>query len=185
MKFSDALLKRLGVNALTMIEENIAAGVDIDGKAYQYSTKPFFMPWSQSLQRKLGGKKGEGTYYEYAVSKKTGAFGMLILGGYKAFKEKTKPDVANDFLTYTGKMLRGMKVLRRENDSVTIGWSDPRLAQIAFYLNVSGAGKSRKLWKFLGLRLQQQDALAKMMAPQIMDEVTKQFINNLKSHTTK
>lgn len=183
MILTSQLSKKIGVLALAMIEESIDKGVDIDGNAYHYSEKPFFMPWNSNTQRKLGGRNGEGVFYDLGISRRTGTFGFIILGGYKAYKEKVNPEAADDFLVWSGKMLRGLKVIEQTEGSVTIGWSDPQLARRAFWLNISGAGRSRKLWKFLGLRREQQKHLAEMLTPDVRDIVVSDLAKRIRSIT--
>lgn len=168
------LFETIGVVALSFIEENIQKGKDYEGKKYSYSTKPFWRPWAPDIQKKLGGKLGEGTFYKTVFSKRTGVTGLLILGGYKEYKHKVYPNAADKYLTATGKMLRSMNVKSTENEAV-IGFADAEESQKAYWLNISGAGKSRKLWKFLGITKQQEDKLAKMVS----DEYAKIAIQQL------
>jgi hypothetical protein len=179
MTFAASMFKRIGADALAMIDANIEAGHDYDGKAYAYSTKPFWRPWDPAVVRKLGGKAGEGVFYSTIFSHTTGAAGLIILGGYKAYKEKMKPEAASKYLTWSGKMLRNMKTLTTDGDSVTIGWSDPTIAQRAFWLNVSGAGRGRKLWKFLGLTEQQKEELANKYAPEVTKVVAQEMAERI------
>jgi hypothetical protein len=76
-------------------------------------------------------------------------------------------------------MMRNLKPFTPEDDSITVGWSDATLAQRAFWLNVSGAGKSRHLWKFLGLSQAQQEALAARYAPQITTQIAHEMAAEL------
>jgi hypothetical protein len=179
MKFSDGLLKRIGDDALAMITEQIGSGVDYEGGSYAYSTKPFWRPWAPDVVRKLGGKAGEGTFYHTFFSHNTGAAGLLILGGYKAYKEKMNPTAASKYLTWSGKMLRNMKPFAPADDSITIGWTDPVIAQRAFWLNVSGAGRSRKLWKFLGLSAKHQEDLVNKYGPEVTKEIARDMAETL------
>lgn len=45
-----------------------------------------------------------------------------------------------------------------DNDAI-IGYNDREQAKKAYWFNVSGVGKSRKLWKFLGITQEQKDKL--------------------------
>ena len=154
MKFSQKLLDEIAIAALSMIEDNIHKGIDMDGKSYSYSEKPFYHPYSKTIRSKLGGKAGQGKFYEI-IKGKNGKLGMIILGGYKQYKQKINPTAANDYLTFSGKMLRNLNVIEAKGNRIVIGFTDPKQAKKAFWLNVSGAGRSRKLWKFLGLRKSQ------------------------------
>ncbi len=179
MKFSQKLLTDIGVTVLAMIEQNIAQGVDVEGNKFTYSEKPFYRPYNPQIIRKLGGKSGKGKFYEIVKSKSTGKLGMIILGGYKQYKQKVNPEASGDFLTWSGQMLRNLKIIKAENNQVIIGFTDPVQAQKAFWLNVSGAGRGRKLWKFLGLRKEQWEQIKKQYGLQITAEMSKLFIENI------
>jgi len=156
------LMEKIGVEALAFIEENIRRGFDYEGNKFSYSTRPFFRPWHPVIQRKLGGKEGEGKYYKTVFSKTTGAAGMIILGGYKEYKKMVYPDAADKFLTVKGKMLRSMNAKATDNEAA-ISFSDPEESQKAYWFNVSGVGRSRKLWKFLGVTKQQLSKIEDMV----------------------
>lgn len=94
-------------------------------------------------------------------------------------KEKINPTAKNDFLVSRGTMLSNMKVIETTDSNVTIGWTDSKDAQKAFWLNVSGAGRSRKLWKFLRLRKEQIDELIKEFTPAVRDEIVKDKIEQM------
>jgi hypothetical protein len=95
----------------------------------------------------------------------------MIVMGYKAYKEAVAPYSKDKFLTLSGKMLRNLNVLTAADNSVIVGFSDPELAQRAYWLNVSGAGRGRKLWKFLGIRKQQEVELAAEFSGRITSEL--------------
>ena len=89
------------------------------------------------------------------------------------------PSAANDLLTYRGEMLRDMNIVNNSNNSTVIGFTDPVQARKAFWLNVSGVGRSRKLWKFLGLRKEQTGMLIKKFEKDITKEVTLELYNKI------
>jgi phage gpG-like protein len=165
------LLEVAGVYVLGQIEENIRKGIDADGKAFAYSENPFFRPFDEALYKKL---KKNPDLASIVHSKSTGTFGFLIQG-YKKFKEYVYPSAADKFLTVKGKMLRDMKVVSVTDAEAVIGFNDPVQAQKAFWLNVSGAGKSRKLWKFLGVTPQQEKLLADKLAAEYKIVVVEDF----------
>jgi hypothetical protein len=181
MKLSDKILTRTGVLALALIEARIEKGIDVDGKPYHYSTKPFYMPYNKGVVGKLGGKTGAGNLYQIVNGKKSGKLGMIILGGYKSFKENVHPDVVNNFLTVRGTMLRNMKNIGYllSRDGIILGWSDPVQAQKAFWLNVSGAGRGRKLWKFFGLSEEDRRTLSAQLEPYVTKEISEQLIQQV------
>jgi len=170
MRLSQKIIKRLGNSALAMLEENIAAGIDYDGQPYKYSEEAFYRPYELKLAQKLGSAAS-------VFTKPDGKLGMIV-HGYKAYKEAVAPYSVGKFLTLSGKMLRNLNVLTTENNRVIIGFSDPELAQRAFWLNVSGAGRGRKLWKFMGLQKAQQDEIKTRFNELAADEI-KQFISDV------
>lgn len=158
------LLHTAGIKVLALIEQNIRQGIDSEGQPFAYSEKPFWMPYSQKIVARLGGKKGKGVFYEVTRSGTTGKLGLIILGGYKAFKQKAYPSAANHFLTVTGKMLRSMNVKANDNEAI-ISFTGDENVKKAYWLNVSGAGRGRKLWKFLGITEQQKQELTRELTP--------------------
>lgn len=167
---SDKLMKRMGNEALAMIEENIRDGVDMDGNAYEYSTRPFYRPYNSSIKDALGDKA-------QVFTRKNGKLGMIVMG-YQAYKQALHPESIGKFLTLSGKMLRNLNVITAADNTVTLGFTDPELAQRAYWLNVSGAGRGRKLWKFMGIQKKQQEELLQEIAPEIFDE-TRAFLQKL------
>jgi len=152
------LFQIAGVKVLAFIEENIKKGIDYEGNAFQYSTNPYYIPFNDAIYKKLGGKNGNGKLFQMVYSKRTGLLGMIILGGYKAYKEKVHPSAAKSYLTVTGKMLRSMDVKATDNEAI-ISFTGEEEQQKAFWFNVSGVGRSRKLWKFLGITEMQKKQL--------------------------
>jgi len=63
------------------------------------------------------------------------------------------------YFNATGKMLKSMSVLKINDNEAIIGFTDEENAKKAYWLNVSGAGKNRKLWKFLGVSKEQETDL--------------------------
>ncbi len=164
------LMRTVGNRVLEMIEDNIQAGVDIDGKKFAYSTKTFYRPYNEKLHKKLT-KSQQGKLYSI-ITGKSGKLGMLI-HGYKQYKEHFAPGAG--FLEWTGALLRDMSIIKLDSNKVIIGFTDPELAQRAFWLNKSGVGRSRKLWKFFGLRREQVLVLEKEFQQHIIAELRKQF----------
>lgn len=156
------LLSIAGVKALAYIETNIKSGTDYQGKSFRYSQKPFYRPYDKRIVQKLGGKNGAGKLYDI-ITNKDGKLGMIILGGYDSLKKNLYPQSYDHFLTQTGKMLRSMSVIKVDDTTAIIGFSDAESSQKAFWLNVSGAGRSRKLWQFLGISKSQEKELAESL----------------------
>jgi len=154
------IMQRLAVRALAMIEENIAAGVSYDGRQYQYSTKPFARP-VRSL-RDLKKFIGEGRVKPFTTAK--GKLWALIPGGYRDWRTMNGLNPDGDFLQVRGAMLRNLGVLSVTGDTATLGFDDPEQREKAFWLQVTGVGPARTLWRFLGLTEAQQNELAEMAA---------------------
>lgn len=154
------LALKLAYKAIELINEQVNEGIDIDGNKYKYSEKPYWRPYSKKIADKLGGKNGEGKLYNIVAGKTKGKLGMIILGGYKAYRSAFGRDTEGDFLQFTGNMLAALDVISSDGKEVEIGFNDKKAADIAFWLNVSGAGRSRKLWKFMGLTAENQGKLA-------------------------
>jgi hypothetical protein len=178
MLLPQPVLKRLGQRALQLIEEGVRDGIDIEGKPYAYSTKPFVRPLGgpdlnatqlnrvRTRIRTEGKRKPEDKTLQPFTTER-GSLWVRIPGGYKSWKELVFNRVdGGPFLQGRGDMLRAMAVTQVSEDAVTLGFTDPEQAQKAFWLNVSGAGKSRKLWRFFGLRPEQQQALLPIIAPE-------------------
>lgn len=170
----EKLLHVAGVTVLAFIEKNIKNGVSYDGDKFEYSKNPFFRPYDQKIYKKLGGKNAIGTLFNIVHSKNSGKMGMIILGGYDEYKRKMHPSAYNSFLTVSGKMLRSMNLKVSANEAI-IGFSGEEENKRAYWLNVSGAGRSRKLWKFLGISENQKEKLKKLVA----DEYKKIIVEDL------
>ncbi|MEN6294706.1 MAG: hypothetical protein ABFD61_01090 [Chloroherpetonaceae bacterium] len=141
------IAEQLAFRALELMREQIDEGIDIDGKRYKYSERTFYVPYSKKLLAKLG-KSEEGKLYKI-IRGKNGKLGILILGGYKAYKQKLAASM--DFLIWSGEMLNALTIQIINKDSAKIAFNNKEAAERAYFLNVSGVGKSRKLWKFFGL----------------------------------
>ncbi len=72
-------------------------------------------------------------------------------------------------------MLRSLTVIKIDNNQAIIGFTNSSDAKKAYYLNVSGAGKSRKLWKFLGITTKQKEILQN----EIGEEIKNIIINSI------
>jgi hypothetical protein len=185
MLIPQPVIKTLGQRALQLIEEGIREGLDITGKRYAYSEKPFVRPLGgpdlnaiqmarvrMRMNSETGREAEDKTLQPFTA--KSGAVWVRVPGGYKDWKSLVfkRPD-GGPFLEGRGDMLRSMAVTAVDDHSATIGFTDPEQAQKAFWLNISGAGKGRKLWRFLGLRPEQQYQLLMVLAPEYRKAVVK------------
>lgn len=154
------VLWRVGQRALQMIEDNIRDGVDYQGAKYAYSTNPFARPAGRIKGRKK--LEEEGRLKSFTTAK--GKLWVVVTGGYKDWRAIQGLNPDGDFLQASGRMMRNLQVLPTSADTVRIGFTDPEQAKKALWLSVTGAGRSRKLWRFLGLRPQQERELAEYAA---------------------
>jgi len=75
---------------------------------------------------------------------------------YRIWKEKRYPqDRGKVNLTAKGTMLQALNTVKAMDNEITIGFDDEEQARIAYYHNISGAGRGRVIRKFLGLREEQ------------------------------
>lgn len=174
MKFSEQLLKSIGNNTLSFILDNIKKGLSYEGEKFQYSEKDFYIPFSQKVYKAY---KKDSSFARF-VTTSSGKKGFIVFG-YKKFKEKLYPASANNYLTASGKMLRDLNLLRTTDNEIIIGFTDSRNSQLAHWFNVSGVGKSRKLWKFLGITEKQIDELTIKYQSFIKEEIVKNYITKM------
>lgn len=95
---------------------------------------------------------------------KHGKLWYLIYGGYRSWREINKRNPDGDFLQWSGQMLRSISAKQESDDRAVIYFADAESAKKAFWLNVSGAGRSRKLWKFFGLTKENEQKLLEYAA---------------------
>ena len=174
------ILNLAATRILQLILKQIAEGRDIEGKAYQYSTKTFARPAGNSLipggKFKDAEKAGDITLFKT----KAGKLWMLIHGGYKKYRELAGRSTEGDFLNFSGNMLAAMTA-RVNGNLINVGFSSQGESEKAFYLNISGAGRSHRLWKFFGLNKQNMEAVAREFgsqyaaSPQFISEISKLF----------
>jgi hypothetical protein len=150
-KIPQNILQLLSVRAVELINEQIERGIDAEGKPYRYSTKPFARPvggiprfgqFSKNAQ-----KEGRLKIFSTQKNSKWG----LFTRGYADYRSLTGRNPDGDYLEFSGEMLASMTGFARQPNQVVVGFSSQKAAERAFWLNVSGVGRSRKLWKFLGL----------------------------------
>lgn len=152
----------IAAKAIELLNNQIKQGVDEKGNSYKYSTKPFAIP-SGALKikaKKQAVKDGKLT----AFNSKSGALWYVVNGGYASLRELRGQSSESDFLQATGRMLGAITTLRATDNEIAVGFSDAKQAQKAFWLTVSGAGKSRALWRFMGLTKESQEVLIKYAA---------------------
>jgi hypothetical protein len=157
-----ALLLQVGSHVLMIIKERTLRGEYLPGSTGtgQYSTTPMPLPLGV-LQKKYRSNKslkeleaGGARIFTNLRSKITW---IILTGGYKQLREITGRDASHVTLSWSGKMMRNLKVLKADpaTASVTIGFDEESSSRIASYHQIEGAGKSKKTHKFLGLTEQE------------------------------
>lgn len=166
---SNQLMQAVGSRIIEVMNDRIKQGVDLDGKKFSYSARPFARPAGGLLQKihtklKADEKKGGSRYFQ---NKGSGKLWVNFTGGYREFREMSGRSANGDFLQFTGKMLSSVRITKVTDDSVEIGFNDRISGQLAFYQNFSGVGKSRKLWRWFGLNETEQERLAEFIQSKI------------------
>lgn len=152
---SQGLLLRIGQHTILIIKKRIADGIFEDGSTAgsKYSTTPFAMPLG-AVQKKsvmtniLKGKSPDDTEL---FRTKAGKLWVIIKHGYEWLRKQSgKPSTQVDF-RWTGELMRSMTVVKSDVTSgeIEIGHTGTRNENIALWWNKEGAGRSRKLRKWL------------------------------------
>jgi|GEM_PF-1200651 len=169
MQIPKDILNRIAIRALELVHQQINEGIDIDGNHYQYSKHPFSRPaGGMPLKSSLKQLEKEGKLAVFIT--KQGRLWVTVKGGYRSYREMTGREPNDDFLTFTGKMLASLTAKTRAN-TITLGFSQPKEADLAYKLQILGVGRSKKLWKFLGLTKKNEEILK--------EEISKDLENNM------
>jgi hypothetical protein len=166
IKLPAASLKRIGLGIVTMIRERTLKGEGIDGPLAPYSTRPFARPLGGVPSRTLSALGGNLKRF----TTKQGRLWAVIIGGYKAYKAARYPqDGGGVNMTAEGNMMRSLAVIAVDpaTGKIVIGFNREESAEIAYYHNVSGAGKGRRLRKFMGLTPEEQLKVARLAGVEI------------------
>lgn len=134
-----ATLIKAGTMAKAFIIKRIQQAEYLPGSTGtpKYSVKPMPVPYGLAI-KKLSKKKIKDAEYKIYRSKK-GIVMVVIPGGYKQWRDINKKGSEQVQMTWSGRMLRNLGILRTENNSVTLGFSSPTLGKIANYQHI-GAG---------------------------------------------
>ena len=166
-RVSPQKMKLIALRGAQMLQENMDAGIDEDGKPFApYSTNTFARPLGGIPKRARELLDGAGKLTEF-TAKSSGKLWALIEGGYKALKEAMYPgesDVVN-FLA-SGRTRKALRTTFVGENAATLGYSTEEAAKIMYYLTIAGAGKGRTIRK-LGWTKAQQEELAQMAAENI------------------
>ena len=167
------ILEKIGIRVIELINEQIDEGIDFEGVKYSYSTSPFVRPLGQKHYSKI--KRAIKEEKATIFNTKNGSKWVFIEGGYKDYRSIIGRDPDGDYLQDTGKMLAALNYQVMGNE-IKISFSSAQESQKAYWLNVAGAGKSKKKWKFLGLSPNNQNKLIE----EFSSLVVKDFIENYK-----
>ena len=104
-------------------------------------------------------------------TKGTNQLWILIKGGYKKYRELAGKDTSKVSLIWSGRMMRNLGILNAGENEATLGEKDADTKLLASYHNTMGAGKSKRLHKFLGFT----DKEIQKMTDFVGDEVMKRL----------
>lgn len=151
-----SLMLKIGQHSVVIIKKRVADGIFVEGSsdgASQYSTKPFAMPTGAVKPRSLmldiiKGKKGNDTQL---FKSKSGKLWVVIKKGYKWLREQAGKPTGKVDMRWTSEMMRSLNVLsvNAETGEIVIGHKGKRNEDIAYWHNVSGAGRSKRIRKWL------------------------------------
>ena len=151
------VMLRIGQHVIVIIKKRIAEGIFEDGSTAgnKYSTTPFSMPvgaiQKKSVMMKILKDQEEDDTELY--KSKSGKLWVIIKHGYEWLRrESGKPSAQVDF-RWTGELMRSMTVLKSDpaTGEIEIGHTGTRNENIAKWWNEEGAGRSKKLRKWLYL----------------------------------
>ncbi|MDD5061471.1 MAG: hypothetical protein PHN44_04210 [Candidatus Marinimicrobia bacterium] len=139
------------------------AGQKIRAGVEQYSTKAMPIPYGLYMAL-MGEKPPEGAKI---FRNKSGAVMVIFTGGYKRLRELSKKPNEHVYMSWTGRMLRNLNIIRSEKTIAEIGFNDAETERIAGYHNKSGAGKNKVLHPFLGFTAEDETQLVGMAEQEI------------------
>lgn len=161
-----SLMLKIGQHSIVIIKKRVADGIFLEGSsdgASQYSTKPFAMPTGAIKPRSLmlsilKGKKADDVQL---FQTKTGKLWALIKNGYRWLREQAGKPSAKVDMRWTSEMMRSLMVLSAdvETGEIVIGHKGKQNEDLAYWHNVAGAGRSKKIRKWLALT---EDELTKI-----------------------
>lgn len=162
----NVLLKRIGTRVVVIIRRRTAKGHFLPGssrRANKYSEKPFALPYGaaqKNVRKKIDELPPEDV--SFFISNKTGSVWVTMKKGYKSYRALSGRETDHVNLNWSGRMMAALKILPTEPSSfmTKVGFDDPDMKRLASWHNVLGAGKSKRLHKFLGLTKKEEQELA-------------------------
>ncbi len=168
----DRMMVMRAANAgVAIIRERTTSGKFLEGSsagAEQYSAKPFARPLGGLTRNTTKALLASGS--EIFTSKNKSTW-IVVAGGYKRFRELAGKDSSHVSLTWTGRMLRNLGIISADDTGAVISEKDADMKKLATYHQVSGAGKSRRLHKFIGFTADEQVRLKKLVGEEVMKKI--------------
>lgn len=160
-------LGKVGLKAVTMIQERTAAGKGLatsgELEAFKpYSENWFFIPLGALTGKQKAALEDLATDTNKAQIITRGDKLYALIHGYKLWKKAAYPDAEDGVnLSATGDMMNFLTVIRKDAgaQTVTLGWDSPELALRAEYVQ---HGRSPR--RFLGLSSEESLDLARFAA---------------------
>lgn len=175
----NVIMLRIANKGIAIIRKRTLKGEFLPGSspnASQYSTTPLPLPlgkFTRETQRQiLSGKADLGENFRLFTNRKTRNVWIVIQGGYKKFRELAGKPTDNVVMTWSGRMMRNLGIIRSTETEATLGFSDQGSRQIAEYHNVLGAGKSRRKHIFMGFEEKELKELAKLAGEEIAKKLS-------------
>lgn len=167
------------------IIQNTSRGIDSEGKPFKpYSTRPFSMPFgafTDFMTKSATSRFNKQNKDNYQIFTKSGKTWILIKGGYLALKTarfKTGESTVNLQVLGTGRggMLGSIQSKEISDTTALILFGNKRASKLAYYHNISGAGKSKVIRKFLGLPKSDIEDIKKVAIKELIINIDNKII---------
>ena len=125
----------IGAKVIELILANAASKIDLNGEPFAPYSFGYYLKKKYKKRSKAKSKKGKAKFLQDAKN------------AYESGKN-------NVTLVTSGAMLNSISVINIDEEArnITIGFEDAEAAKVAFYHNISGAGKGRILRRFFGVK---------------------------------
>jgi len=179
----NVFMKLVGNRVIMVIRRRTLDGKFLSGSsegAEKYSGKPFAMPYAAAnigTQNKISqlSKNPNSPNAPQIFTSAKGTVWVLITGGYKQYRELGGRDSSKVNLTWSGRMMRNLGILPGADKAkeVSLGFTSTDEKQKAVWHNLEGAGKSRRLHKFMGLTDTEKNTLSKWIGSEAASRLDK------------